>query len=140
VPAKTKLCSVQKTAYNPNTNLSLIPPLHGITAFDIHDQQIFFRVSGNDNSFGGHLSVEAWVEHLELGAEEVVEQRGLAGGLRPDDRQDVVAGPAGGEVDWVQVFVEVRSAKYLSGTRGRRSNRLARNWWRCLSSLGIRLL
>ncbi len=77
---------------------------------------------------------------MELGAKEVVEQRGLAGRLRPDDRQDVVAGPAGGEVGGAQVFVEIRSGKYLSDTRGRRSNRLARNCWRCLSSLGIWLL
>ena len=50
---------------------------------------------------------------MELGAEEVVEQRGLAGGLRADDRENVVAGPARGQVDGPQVFFEVWSKIYL---------------------------
>jgi len=39
--------------------------------------------------------VEAGVQHLELGAEEVIEQSGLPGGLRTDYRQDVVVRSAG---------------------------------------------
>lgn len=74
----------------PPLNFGAFLSLVGVAALDVEDDDVGGRFDAEPDALGGLPHALLAVEHVEVGAEERVEQRALARALRTDDRQDLV--------------------------------------------------
>lgn len=93
----------------------VLTALATVGTLDVHDEDVVGHlgagavlalVLGHPDALGG-LSALRLRHDGELGAEEVVEQGGLAGGLRAKDGDEVVVEAGVGDVGELEVFIEV---------------------------------
>jgi hypothetical protein len=94
-----------------------------VCALNIHDQDVLALVLAHPYSLCS-LAALLLGHDAELGAEEVVEQRGLARGLRAEDGYEVVVEAGGDDLLDPQVGAQVGAAAPVSshGRRGERAD------------------